>query len=125
MSFKFVSTVFAQGSPCGAGQGGSINLGDCLKLSDSTTVSSVYNNPAFLVNLAVRNIFVLAGVVLFLMFFLAGYKFITKGKDGIEDAKRIVTMSMLGFSIMFAAFWIVQLVSLLTGVVIPGITIGS
>ena len=124
MSFKLISKVFAQESPCGAGEGG-INLGDCLKLSDSTNVSDVYTDPAFLVNLIVRNMFVVAGVIIFLMFMLAGYKFITKGKEGIEDAKRTVNISLLGFSIMFAAYWIVQIVSLLTGVNIPGITIGS
>ena len=124
MSFRLIPTVFAQEtevSPCGAGTGG-INLGDCLKLSDSTNVSDVYDNPAFLVNLLVSNIFILAGVILFIFIIIAGFKFITGGKKGAEDAKNIVQTSLIGFVIMFAAYWIMQIVSLITGINIPGVS---
>ena len=124
MSLKFVTTVFAQDGGCTPGEGG-VNLGDCLQLSNDKTVSSVYDTPAFLVNLIVKNMFALAGIVLFVMLFIAGFKFITKGKEGVEDAKKILTASVVGFIIMFSAYWIVQIVSLMTGVNIPGITVGN
>lgn len=123
MTFKLVSTVFAQGN-CGAGEGG-INLGDCLQLSDSTKVSELYNTPATLVDIIIKNMFPISGVIIFAMLFLAGFKFITKGKDGIEEAKKIVTTTLIGFLVMFSAFWIVQIISLLTGVNIPGIAVGN
>lgn len=122
MTFKLISTVFAQGN-CNSGTGG-INLGDCLQLSDSAKISEVYNTPATLVQIIIRNMIPISGVVIFAMLFLAGFKFITKGKDGMEDAKKIVTSTMIGFLIMFSAYWIVQIVSLLTGINIPGITVG-
>lgn len=126
MLFGLIPTVNAQAtSPCGAGRVGGVDLGDCLQLSDSTKVSAVYTDPAFLVNLIVRNLFVLAGVILFLMFIVAGYKFILGGAKGAEEANSIVTTAITGFIIMFAAYWIVQIVSLLTGINIPGITIGT
>lgn len=111
-----ISTVHAAEpeSPCGAGSG-NISLGDCLKLSDGTNVSDVYNNPAFLVNLVIRNLFVLAGIVLFVMILVAGFKFITGGSDGIKDAVKTATTALTGFFIMFCAYWIVQIISLLTG----------
>jgi len=124
MLFGFIPTVFAQESevsPCGAGDGG-INLGDCLKLSDSTNVSEVYDNPAFLVNLLIGNLFVVAGIILFIFIIVAGFKFITGGKKGAEDAKNMITTAFIGFVIMFAAYWIMQIVALLTGVNIPGVT---
>ena len=124
MTFKLIPTAFAQESPCEAGSGG-INLGDCLKLTDGNTVSSVYDTPATLVNTLVANMFAITGVILFVMIFVAGFKFVTKGKDGMEDAKKILTNSFIGFIVMFSAYWIVQIVSLLTGINIPGITVGN
>ncbi len=125
MLIKLVQTVFAEdGTSCQPGTGG-VNLGDCLKLNNEQTVSSVYDTPAFLVNLIVKNMFALAGIILFVMLFIAGFKFVTKGKEGLEDAKKIITASVIGFIVMFSAYWIVQIVSLLTGIKIPGITVGS
>lgn len=95
--------------------GGGINLADCLRLSDFQAVSEVYSSPAFLVNLIVRNIFVLAGIVLFLLVIYAGFKFIHGGKKGIEEATSIATTAVMGFLIMLAAYWIVQIVQLITG----------
>ena len=127
MFFGIIPTVYAlpasppEISPCGAGTG-EINLGDCLKLSDNTKVSTVYDNPAFLVNLLVSNLFVVAGIIFFLFLIVAGFKFITGGQKGAEDAKNIITTALLGFIIMFAAYWIIQIIALLTGVVIPGVS---
>ena len=126
MFLGLTSTTLAQAnppevSPCGAGSGG-INLGDCLRLSDNTKVSDVYDSPAFLVNLIVSNLFIVAGVVLFLLLILAGFKFITGGQKGAEDAKGIFQTSLIGFITMFAAYWIIQIIALLTGITIPGVS---
>lgn len=127
MIFNLIPKVFAAEAidgPCGAGYGG-IDLGNCLKLSDSTKVSDVYSTPADLVNLIVRNLFLFSGVIIVAMFILAAFKFISKGSKGIEEARGILTMAITGFLIMFSAYWIVQIVSLLTGVNVPGVTIQS
>lgn len=119
MLFGLIPTAYAQ-SACGAGLGG-IDLGDCLKLSDSTNVSDVYDSPAFLVNLIVGNVFVVAGIIFFLMLIYGGFKFIMGSKKGAEEAKNIIQTALIGFVIMFASYWILQIVGLLTGVEIPGI----
>ncbi len=110
--------VWAQPAPpCDPGAGG-INLGDCLRLSDDSLVSSVYNNPASLVNLLARNLFVVAGVFLFGLMLMAGLKIIAGGKggkQGLDEAKTMLTSVAIGFAIMFAAYWIVQIVKILTG----------
>lgn len=100
-------------SGCAPGSG-FISLGDCLKLSDDTKISDTYTTPAFLVNLIVRNLFVAAGVVLFFMILLAGFKFITGGKKGLDEAKQIMTAALVGFLLMFSAYWIVQIVKIVT-----------
>ncbi len=108
-----VGKVYAQVA-CDPGAGG-LNLGNCLQLSNGKLVRDVYTNPAFLVNLIVRNLFIVAGIVLFLMLLLAGYKFLQKDKGGLEDAKNILFNTLVGFIIMFSAYWVVQLVALITG----------
>ena len=100
-------------SDCNPGSG-FIPLGDCLKLSDDTKVSATYTTPAFLVNLLVRNLFVVGGIVLFFMLLLAGFKFVVGGKKGLDDAKQIMTAALVGFLLMFSAYWIVQIVKLIT-----------
>ena len=111
---KFIPKAYAQVN-CKAGLTGGFDLGDCLKLSDSTPVKDVYTNPAFLVNLIVSNIFIGAGIFLFFVILLAGIKFLTQDKKGVEEAKTMVTTAIIGFVIMFSAYWIVQIVALVTG----------
>lgn len=93
---------------------GFIPLGDCLKLSDNSKVSDVYTTPSFLVNLLVRNLFVFAGVIFFFMILLAGFQFVSGGKKGAENAKQIMTAAAIGFILMFAAYWIVQIIRIVT-----------
>lgn len=95
---------------------GGINLGDVLCLSNNTPVNAVYTSPAFLVNLIVRNVFVIGGIILFLLIFYAGFKFVQSGTQGKEEARKILTTAITGAVVMFCAYWIVQIVQLLTGV---------
>ena len=112
-SFSLIKQVRAA---CDAGEEASIDLGECLTLSNNTTIKSVYSEPAFLVNLIVRNLFVLAGVLLFLYAFYAGFLFVSQGKKGMEQAQKMATTAVIGFVLLFSAYWIVQIVQLLTGV---------
>lgn len=116
-----VPKAYAQETCVGADElgGGGVNLGDVLCLSDNTPVSAVYTSPAFLVNLIVQNIFVIGGVILFLLIFYAGFKFIQSGSQGKEEAKKIITTAVAGAVVMFCAYWIVQIVQVVTGVDIP------
>lgn len=111
MKFQLIPQAYAQ---CDPGEG-EVNLGDCLKLADDSPVSGVYENPAFLVNLVVRNLFILGGIFFVISIFLAGYKFIMKGKEGVQEAQQLVINGLIGMMVMFAAYWIVQIVGLITG----------
>lgn len=114
--FDFVTKVYAAcDTEADLGKNG-IDLGDCLKLGDSTPVQDVYTDPAFLVNLLVRNIFIIGGVIIFLMVFYAGFKFISQGTKGKDEAKGIISACLVGFILMFSAYWIIQIIKLVTGV---------
>lgn len=106
--------TYSLATDCDPGAGG-VPLGSCLKLSDDQQIQDVYNNPAFLVNLIVDNLFVVAGLIIFFMTLLAGFFFITGGKKGMEQAKQILLAVLIGFGLMFGAFWIVQIIQYITG----------
>lgn len=101
---------------CDPGKDG-LKLTDCFYLNPSTktTVGSVYGTPTVLINLIVRNLFVLAGIILFLMIIYSGYQFISGGAKGHEQAKNTMTTAISGFIVMFAAYWILQIVKVVTG----------
>lgn len=92
-----------------------VNLGDCLRLGNDQAVSAVYDTPASLVNLIVQNVFVAAGIFIFLLIFYAGFKMISGGKKGFDEAKTLLTSAVIGLIIMICAYWIVQVVGYLTG----------
>lgn len=119
MAFELIPTIYAASgaSNCDSpGVGDKIDLGECLLLGNNETVKSVYDSPAMLVNLIVQNLFVLAGVVIFLLIFYVGFKMISGGKKGFDESKTILTSAVAGLIIMICAYWIVQLVGYLTGV---------
>jgi phage shock protein PspC (stress-responsive transcriptional regulator) len=102
---------------------GNLNLVDCLILNpdansgEGNTVAEIYGTPAVLVNVIVRNLFVLGGVVLFFMIIYAGFKFtMSPQSKGKEDSKNIAQGAGIGFMIMFSAYWIIQIVEILTGI---------
>lgn len=103
---------------CNIGQR-DLNLGDCFALNNQQTVRDVYTDPAFLVNLLIRNVFIVAGIVLFGLVIYAGYLMITGNVKGLEKAKEILTGAVIGFIVMFAAYWIIQIINVVTGAAIP------
>jgi|SRR5579859_190999 len=102
----------------GSSQG--LNLADCFALNDKQTVASVYSHPSDLINLLVKNVFIVAGIILFVMIIYSGYLFISGGTKGADQAKTVISTAIAGFLIMFSAYWIIQIIKLLTGANIVG-----
>jgi uncharacterized RDD family membrane protein YckC len=79
-----------------------------------------------LVSIIVSNVLVLAGIVMVFFFIAGGIGIISGGSgDNPERAakgKQSVTFALVGFLVIFAAYWIIQIVEELTGVSIlnPG-----
>jgi hypothetical protein len=112
-SWSIVPKVYAA---CDPGKDG-LKLTDCFYLNPTskTTVGAVYNTPTVLINLIVRNLFVVAGIILFFLIIYSGYQFISGGVKGQEQAKTTMTTAIGGFIVMFAAYWILQIIKVVTG----------
>jgi hypothetical protein len=96
-----------------------LDLGNAYTLSDGTPVKELYSTPSTLINILVPNLFVIAGIAVMVMVMLAGYKFLLKGQQGIQDAVKIGITTAIGIVVMFTAYWIVQIIAQLTGASIP------
>jgi ascorbate-specific PTS system EIIC-type component UlaA len=78
-----------------------------------------------LVSIIVSNAIIVAGVIMLFLFVGGGIAMIVgAGKNNPEQAgkgKQAVTAAVIGFVIIFAAYWIVQLIGKITGINILGI----
>ena len=105
--------LLAQGCNPGSND---LNLANCLILNrQGQTVAEVYSTPSVIVSVFTRNLFVIAGVIFFMLIIFSGYKFIRSGTKGKDEAKQILTTAVSGYVIMFAAYWIVQILEVVTG----------
>ena len=75
-----------------------------------------------LVSLFIRIVFVIAGVAILFFFILGGISMITgagnNNPEQIEKGKQSATSALIGFVVVFVAYWIVQLIELWTGIII-------
>lgn len=79
-------------------------------------VADVYDTPAKLINTVVSNLMVIAGIIFFIMLIYAGFQYVKDNKKGPEEAKNILKVAITGFVIMLAAYWIIQIVEIVTNV---------
>lgn len=96
-------------------QGVEIPLADYFTLKSGVSVQNVFSTPSDMINLIVKVLFVAAGLVLFLMLIIAGFGMIRGDSKNAEQAKKTATTAVIGFIIMFAAYWIMQIIKLVTG----------
>lgn len=111
MLFSLIKPVYAQ---CMPGTTQLLDLTDCVR-TNGGRVNYLYDTPATIVTVIINNLFILAGILLFFIILYSGFLMTTKGKQGFEDARKILTGSVIGFLLMFCAYWIVQIINVLTG----------
>lgn len=119
LSFLFVSYFFkieSVSADTAQVESVEIPLGDKLILKDGTPVKDVFNSTDDMVNLIVKVVFVGAGFFLFLMIIGAGFALVQGDSKDKDKAKTTMTSAAVGFMIMFGAFWIMQIIQLITGI---------
>jgi len=99
---------------CEVGSGG-VSLEDCVLIKDGQAVGQVYDTPATLINVIVPNLFILAGVIFLFLMIFAGVRIISSDSSkGVEEGKKQLTTAVVGFLVMFSAYWIIQIVEFIT-----------
>jgi len=66
------------------------------------------------------NIYILAGLILFILLIVGGFGFIMgAGQENPERAKKgkqAITAALIGFAVIFASYWIIRIIEIMTGV---------
>lgn len=67
---------------------------------------------------ATQYIFIIAGLVLLFYLISGGFAFMTSGGDPgkLKEARATITHAILGFLLIFIAYWIIQLVGTIFGI---------
>jgi|SRR3989344_7123703 len=96
--------VYALGLP----GNGSISGPDKLQL----------NSIGDIISEAIPYVFLFAGIALLLMLISAGFTLLTSAGDAkkLDSGKQTLTYALVGFLLIFAAFWIVQLAGIIFGI---------
>jgi len=75
------------------------------------------STPGGIISEVLRYVFPLAGMILFVMIVWGGFEMMTSSVSGKKDAGRQrVTTAIIGFLLLFATYWIGQLMQVVFGV---------
>lgn len=93
------------------------NLGDKL-LFQGSSANSEYSSTSDLINNILPNIYVAGGIIIFFMIVFGGFTIIANAgnKDKIADGSKTITSAIIGLLVLFASYWIIQLIQVVTGV---------
>ena len=97
-----------------------VNIGD-LSLGDGAgTVGNKYTSISPLVSSLLKNSLVVAGIILLCLLVFGGIMFIASAGSGDDkkasQSKSAITSALIGFAIVFSAYFIIQIITVLTGV---------
>ena len=96
-----------------------INIGQDFKLQD-TSIGNVtqFQSIGALITSWLPNVYILGGILVLILIIASGLMWI--GNAGnikkIEEAQKILTFAIMGFILLFASYWIIQIIQVLTGV---------
>ncbi|MBI2591022.1 MAG: hypothetical protein HYW33_04130 [Candidatus Blackburnbacteria bacterium] len=90
-------------------------------------IGAEYNSPVKnitdmggLVSTVAGNLYLIAGVIVFILFLWGGFEYIrgagSDDRDAIGRGKKIIFSAITGFLIIFVSYWIILLIEMLTNV---------
>ncbi len=93
-----------------------VNIGEKLKFQ-GTPASSQYPDTSSLINNILPNVYIAGGIVIFFMILFGGFTIISNAgnTDKIKDGTKTITSAIMGLLVLFASYWIIQLIQVVTG----------
>jgi len=97
-----------------------VSIGDEFLIGDKPiTDPQRFPDLGTLISNFLPNIYVLAGIILFLLLIAGGYGIIMGSGSGdsnqVGKGQKAVTSAIVGFVLIFASYWIIQIIQVLTG----------
>lgn len=94
-------------------------IGDAFQIGEQSIEGKAgYTTIGEFVSTVLPNVYVLAGLIMFFLILLGGIGLISAGGDTekIQAGSKKITIAIAGFAIIFLSYWIIQIISLLTGI---------
>jgi len=98
-----------------------VKIGEELKLHPNVGIVNDVNfsSVGAFISSVLPNIYVLAGIILFVIIVIAGLMFIFNAGKGDEKAaetsKKALTAGIIGLVLIFASFWLIQIIEIVAG----------
>lgn len=97
-----------------------VKIGEEINTNGSKTLASDYSSVSPLVSSLLKNALTISSVILLFLLVFGGITFIISAGSGDEkkagQAKSALTSALIGFAIVFSAYFIIQIIQVLTGV---------
>lgn len=91
-----------------------------VNLQDTSQTFQSFPSFGALVTIVVRNSFVLAGIISFLLLVFGGFSVIMAAGSGdtkeLEKGQKTITYAILGLILVVTSYWIVQIIEKVSGV---------
>lgn len=80
------------------------------------------STPGGIITEILKFAFPLAGIILFIMLTMAGFKMLAGASNSknMEEGKQMISTAIAGFIILFASYWIIQIIEIVFGINILG-----
>ena len=105
-----------------------VDISKAFMITDKKSISEVdaYNSLwDFVGQVIIPNVMVIAGIIIFFYALFGGFTIITNAgnPDKQKEGSQAIANALLGFALIFGAYWIIQIIKALTGYDIfnPGI----
>lgn len=89
--------------------------------TEGSPVAEELSTPGGIVSRILNFLFPLAGLVLFVMLVWGGFEILSKstqGTKGVEAGRNRITAAVVGFLLLFATYWMAQIIEIVFGIVI-------
>lgn len=91
-----------------------------VDISTTYPTAGTFGSIGSLISALLPNIFMIAGVIFVILLIFGGFSVIMnagKGDSkGTSKGKEMITWAMVGFILIFAAYWIIEIISYITGI---------
>ncbi len=100
----------------------SVSLGDVFRIGPGRGIDEAYQFSSIgeLISTILPSIYLLAGLILLFFLIFGGLSVILGAGKGsqeqVEKGKKTLTGTLLGFLVVFASYWIVQILEIITGI---------
>lgn len=95
-----------------------VDIGDAFKFGNEGIAKKPgYGSIGEFVTAILPNVYLISGLILFVLFLGGGFAIMTAGGDPEKQKNggQAITGALVGFIIIFASYWIIQIIQYVTG----------